>query len=203
MMPLPGLIALRETYCTQQVLDTAVGWVEAHRPELIKNLMVREHGRQQDYSERAWDILEYLTEQKVDIPTSLIGRMDLINEFTRRGRCAYGRPEIPPKGTPLAPGPDQPLPPLVKLEINERTRKRITKEVADSVLQIAYDRRPDLWLAFSEEHRHEVLLDATVQFRVLLRQVLDDERPGESNMWPEMDLYHEALGRILRMCGVR
>jgi hypothetical protein len=37
----------------------------------------------------------------------------------------------------------------------------------------------------------------------LLRQVLDEERPGESNMWPDMDLYHEALGRIFRMCGVR
>jgi hypothetical protein len=203
MMPLPRLKVLRETYCSQQVVDAAVGLVETHRPELIENLMEDEHWRQQEYSERAWDILEYLTEEKVELPASLIGRMDLINEFTRRGRCAYGRPEIPPKGTPLAPGPDQPLPPLVKLEINERTRKRITQEVADSVLQIAYDRRPDLWLAFSEEHRHEVLLDATVQFRVLLRQVLDDERPGESNMWPEMDLYHEALGRILRMCGVR
>jgi hypothetical protein len=131
----------------------------------------------------------------VEIPTSLIGRMDLINEFTRRGRSACGRPEISPKGKPLVSGP----PPLVKLDINERTRKHITQEVADSVLQTAYERRPDLWLAFSGEHRHEVLLDATVQFRVLLWQVLDEHRPGENNMWPEMDLYHEALGRIFRM----
>jgi hypothetical protein len=106
----PRLKVLRETYCSQQVVDTAVGLVETHRPELIDHLMEDEHWRQQDYSERAWDILEYLTEEKVEIPTSLIGRMDLINEFTRRGRSAYGRPEIPPKGTPLAPGPD-PAPP--------------------------------------------------------------------------------------------
>jgi hypothetical protein len=38
-MPLPQLKVLRETYCSQQVLDTAIGWVEAHRPELITNLM--------------------------------------------------------------------------------------------------------------------------------------------------------------------
>jgi hypothetical protein len=25
-------------------------------------------------------------------------------------------------------------------------------------------------------------------FRALLRQVLDEERPGQNNMWPEMDL---------------
>jgi hypothetical protein len=123
MMPLPRLKILRETYLNRQVVDTAVDLVETHRPELIEKLMEEEHWRLQAYSERAWDILEYLTEEKVEIPISLIGRMDLINEFTRRDRSAYGRPEIPPKGTPLAPGPDQPLPPLVKLEINERTRK--------------------------------------------------------------------------------
>jgi hypothetical protein len=199
MMPLPRLKVLRETYCSQQVVDTAVDFVEVHRPELIEKLMAEEHWRQQGYSERAWDIIEYLTKEKVEIPTSLIWRMDLINEFTRRGRSAYGRPEISPKGKPLVSGPDQPLPPLVKLDINERTRKHITQEVADSFLQTAYERRPDLWLAFSEEHRHEVLLDAIVQFRVLLRQVLDEHRPGENNMRPEMDLYHEALGRIFRM----
>jgi hypothetical protein len=138
MMPLPRLKVLRETYCSQQVVDTAVGWVESHRPELIEKLMEDEHWRQQDYSERAWDILEYLTEEKVEIPTSLVGRMDLINEFTRRGRTAYGLPEIPPKGKPLAFGPDQPLPPLIKLDIDEGTKKRITQEVAG-----VYTRRRD------------------------------------------------------------
>jgi hypothetical protein len=88
----------------------------------------------------------------------------------------------------MAPAPDQPLPPLVKLDINERTRKHIAQENDGRILQIAYERQPDLWLAFSEEHRQEVLLDGTVQFRALLRQVLDEERPGQNNMWPETDL---------------
>jgi hypothetical protein len=39
MMPLPRLKVLRETYCSQQAVDTAVGWVESHRPELIEKLM--------------------------------------------------------------------------------------------------------------------------------------------------------------------
>jgi hypothetical protein len=51
MMPLPRLQVLRETYCSQQVVDTAIGYVEAHRPELIEKLMEDEHWRQQDYSE--------------------------------------------------------------------------------------------------------------------------------------------------------
>jgi hypothetical protein len=203
-MPLPQLKVLRETYCSQQVLDTAIGWVETHRSELIENLMRDEHWRQQDYSERAWDILEYLTEEKVEIPTSLIGRMDLIHEITRRGRSAYGKPEIPPSGKPLASGPDQPLPPLAHLEICEHTKKfnHVTQEMADRVLGIAYEKRPDLWLAFAEEHRHEVLLDATVQMRSLLREVVDAEYPDQNNMWAAMYLYDEAILRIFHMCGV-
>jgi hypothetical protein len=161
--------------------------------------MEDEHWRQQDYSERVWDILEYLTEQKVEIPTSLIGRMDLIDEFTRRGRNAAGLPEIPPKGKPLASRPDQPLPPLIKLDIDEGTKKRITQEMADRALQITFERRPDLWLAFSEEHQHEVLLDATDQFRDLLRQVLDEERPDQNNMWWKMDLCDEAIRAYLSL----
>jgi hypothetical protein len=80
MMPLPRLKVLQDTYCSQQVVDTAVGLVETHRPELIEKLMEEEHWRQQAYSERAWDVIEYLTEEKVEVLTSLIGRMDLIND---------------------------------------------------------------------------------------------------------------------------
>jgi hypothetical protein len=43
---------------------------------------------------------------------------------------------------------------------------------------------------------------ATDQFRDLLRQVLDEERPDQNNMWSKMDLYHESIARIFRMCGV-
>ena len=63
----------------------------------------------------------------------------------------------------MAPAPDQPLPPLIKIDINKRTRKHITQEMTDCILQIASERQPDLWLAFSEEHRHKVLLAGTVQ----------------------------------------
>jgi hypothetical protein len=45
MMPLPRLKVLREIYCSQQVVDTAVGLVEAHRPELVEKLIEDEHWR--------------------------------------------------------------------------------------------------------------------------------------------------------------
>jgi hypothetical protein len=136
--------------------------VETHRPELIEKLMEEEHWRQQAYSARAWDIIEYLTEEKVEVPVSLIGRMDLINDSLALSAAPMASRGFHQKGAPLAPGPDQPLPPPVKLDINERFRKHITQEMTDRVLQIAYERQPDLWLTFSEEHHHEVLLDGTV-----------------------------------------
>ena len=58
MMPLPRLKVLRDTYCSQQVVDTAVGLVETHRPELIEKLM-EEHwqpiaGRRFHQKGRQW-----------------------------------------------------------------------------------------------------------------------------------------------------
>lgn len=177
VIPLPRLKVLREDYCSQEVTDLAIGWLETHRPDLIENLMLYEHWRQQDYREAACDILEFLTEQKIPIPTTLMGRMDLVAELTRRGRSAAGLPEIAPSGKPLAAGPDEPLPSLADLEICERSKQKdnLTQEMADRVLPIAYDRRPDLWIAAAEEHRYEVLLDATDEFHALLREIVNAE----------------------------
>jgi hypothetical protein len=42
MMPLPRLKVLQDTYCSQQVVNAAVGLVETHRPELIE-MLLEEH----------------------------------------------------------------------------------------------------------------------------------------------------------------
>ena len=64
--------------------------------------------------------------------------MDLIADLTRRGRSGAGLPEIAPSGKPLASGRDQPLPPLMDLEICEHTKERnhLSQEMVDRVLQI-------------------------------------------------------------------
>jgi hypothetical protein len=66
----PELKVLREDFCSQEAADNAIGWVQSHRPELIDNLLMEEYGRQHSCSEAAWEIVE--------IPTTLIGGMDLI-----------------------------------------------------------------------------------------------------------------------------
>jgi len=203
-MTLPELRVLREDYCSQQVADNAITFLQNRSPDLVDDLMLVEHWRRQPYSNAAWAILEYFAEQHVDIPATLLGRMDLIAELTRRGRSANDLPEIEPRGRPLAAGSDQPLPPLVQMELSGHTKefRHVTQEAADRILQTAYERRPDLWFAVAEENRHDVLLDATDQFRALLRQIVDSEFTGENNMWVAMDLYHEGLLRIYRMCGI-
>jgi hypothetical protein len=200
-VPLPEIKVLREDYCGQEMTDYAIDFVQWRRPDLIEKLMDVEHWRQQDYSEAAWDILEYLTEEKVDIPTTLVGRLDLIAEFTRRGRMAWGLPEVPPSGHAITSEPGQPPP---ALEITEHTTKfnHVSQEMADHVLHIAYETRPDIWFATAEEQRYEICLDATCQFQTLLREILDAEYPGKSSMWPSMYMYDEGVQRMYRMCGI-
>ena len=69
--------------------------------------------------------------------------------------------------------------------------------------RVAYAKRPDLWLAVAEEYRYEVLLDATDQFRALVREIVDAEYPDENNMWSAMYLYDEGILRIYRLSGIR
>jgi hypothetical protein len=46
-------------------------------------------------------------------------------------------------------------------------------------------------------------LDATDQFRRLLRQIVNADNPGQDNMWAAMDLCHEGILRIHRICGIQ
>ena len=90
------------------------------------------------------------------------------------------------------------------LEICDHTKEfnHLSQDMTDRVLRIAYDKRPDLWLAVAEEHRHEVVRDATDQFRALLREIVDAEYPGQDNMWAAMYLYDEGILRFHRMCEI-
>jgi hypothetical protein len=45
-------------------------------------------------------------------------------------------------------------------------------------------------------------LDATDQFRALLRDIVNSEFAGEDNMWVSMDVYDEAILRIYCLCGI-
>jgi len=191
---------VRETYCSQQVADKAIRHVLTSKPDLVYELLMEEHGRQHDYSEAAWDILEYLEQEHVEVPTTYLGRMDLISELSRRLCRAYGRPDPLPRGHAIA----QPMPPLPRLELCEHTRKyaHVTQELVDGILQRIYERRPDLWFAVAEEYRYYVLLDATTEFGRMIEEIASTEFPEQRNLWTMMDVRLEGVRRMYQMCGI-
>jgi len=194
------LPVLREDYCSQQVADFAIRYLLTNRPDLVSELLLEEHGRQHDYTEAAWDILEYLEQQQVEVPKTLLGRMDLISELSRRLCRAYGRPDPLPRGHSIA----QPMPGLPHLEMCEHVRRwaHVTQELVDAILQRIYDHRPDLWFAVAEEYRYLVLLDATTEFGRLIEDIASNEFPEQWNMWTMMDVRLEGVRRMYFMCGV-
>jgi len=198
------LPVVREDYCSQLVADNAIRYVLTNNPDLVYALLLEVRGRHHEYYEAAWAILEYLDEQQVGIPTTPLGRMDLIHELSRRLCRAYGYPEPVPIGHPLISSPGQPLPPLPRMELCEHVRKwaHSTQELVDAILQRVYDRRPDLWFAVSEEYRHDILLDGTAQFGLLIEQIASTEFPEQRCLWTMMDVRLEGVRRMYHMCGM-
>ena len=163
------------------------------------------NGYHTDRSEAAWELLEALPAgaTDIDIPTGLIGRLDLVCELIRRLRKADGRDDLRPRGIPLGEAPDR-LPPLCRLEIAKRRKHFLTQEQVGEVLQVSYAANPPLWFAAAEEYRINLQLDATAQFRSALRTTLLERIGGDGiesfELWAPMEIYQEAMNRIIRMC---
>ena len=203
---LPELEVRRGIYCSQQVTDRAIDFLQANNPELIQELLVEEGAqRAWPYFNVAYEVIDYLTEAGVEVPTTSLGKMDLISELSRRLRKAYGFAEVEPRGKPLAAGPDHPLPPLINLEIDEASIRRggLTQAITDTLLQMAYDKRPDLWYAVAEEYRFLVLPYAIEEFRALLKQIAEAESIPTANHWTMSELTSEAARRIYAMCEIK
>jgi hypothetical protein len=137
------------------------------------------------------------------MPTGLIGRLDLVCEIMRRLRKADGRKDLRPRGVPLGDASDR-LPPLCALDIAKQSKRHLTQEQVDDVLQISYAANPDLWFATAEECRIDLHLDATARFASALQTTLLERISGVGTesftLWAPRDAYHEAMRRIIRMC---
>ena len=203
--PLPRLKVVRDTWCSQQLADNAADFLQAHKPDLIQELAAEERGeRLSEYFNVVYEILDALNEAGQALPATMLGKVDLACELSRRVRNAYGYAELKPKGHPLASGPDQPLPPMVNVPIDEGTARRgnLTQDAVDKILAQTYQRRPDLWYALAEEYRHQMRLFAVDEFQQLLADVAGAEFGDKRNNWAEGELYLEAVRRLHRMCGI-
>lgn len=206
LQPLPRLKVLRDTWCSQDTVDRAADYLQQNNPDLIRELLLEEDGpRAPAFFNIVYEILDYLAEEGVELPAMPLGKMDLACELSRRLRKANGLFDVPPRGKPLAAGPDQPLPPLLKLAIDEDAARRgtLTQELTDRVLQIAYEKQPALWYALAEEYRNHMRLYATDEFPALLAQLMTTEYGDKKSVWTEGELYTEAVRRIYEMCGIK
>ena len=201
---LPELPVLRETFCTQEIMDEATSFLEENNPGLLLELRAEECSRRtQAFMNVAYEILEYLEEAGADLPETPLGQVDLIFELSRRIRAACNLPGIAPRGRPLAEGPGKPLPPLARTDIDAASKRAgITQDMADRVLQAAYEKRPDIWYGVSEEYRREIRLFATVELRELLRGVIAAEYPAMADPLVVGEFFLEAIRRIYKMCGI-
>jgi hypothetical protein len=202
---LPVLKVLRDTWCSQQTADAAIDYLQAHYPALLQELLVEEEGsRSAAYLNAAYGILDTLSEDNVELPAAPLGKMDLMCELSRRLRKAYGFFDVPPRGRPLAAGPDQPLPKLPGLPVSEGSARRgkVTQEMADRVLQSCYDKHPALWFALAEEYRNQMPLYAVDEFRDVLARLVSAEDEDKRNVFTENELFIEAVRRIYVLCGI-
>ena len=206
LLPLPDLPVQRETYCGQSAVNQVTHFLVRHRPELLDRLLLEDFGgTNSDLSDAAWELLDELQPHAAElgVPTIPLGRLDLVCELSRRLRSAYGRKDRRARGRALSEDPRQ-LPPLCPLEIRSDTQRRLTQAQVDAVLLVEYAARPDLWYAVAEEYRVDLRLDATSEFGSVLRASLTDRVVGDAdfNTWASWDLFHEALRRIIKMCGL-
>ena len=202
--PLPHLPVLRGTWCPQADTDRAIDFLQANNPELIAEMLVEEGAsRSSDYFNVAFEVLDYLSEAGQPVPATLLGKLDLAYELSRRIRKANGLSEFRLRGTQAGEGPDKPAP-LPSLAVSEGATKRgnVTQELADKILKLSYDQRPDLWFAASEEYRHDICIYATDELRETLRKIVDDAFGPTRNNWTAGEIFIEAVRRIYKMCGI-
>lgn len=205
LQPLPRLKVLRDTWCSQDTADRAADYLQANNPGLIREILLEEGAeRNSEYFNLAYEVVDYLTEAGLDVPATLLGKLDLACELSRRIRKANGKSALTPRGKPLAEGPGK-MPPLSALPISEGAARRgnVTQELADKILNKAYVAQPDLWYAVAEEYRHLICIYATDEFRKLINELVAAEFGETKNMWTASEMFSEGIRRIYHMCEIR
>jgi hypothetical protein len=206
LLPLPELPVRRETYCGQATVNQVTHYLVQYRPELLDRMLLEDlSGTNTGFSEAAWELLDELQPQAAElgVPTTPLGRLDLVCELSRRLRRAYGRKDRRTRGRALSENPQR-LPPLCAFVAGPDIKKWLTQTQVDDVLTAEYAARPELWYAVAEEYRVDLRLDATSELQGILRAALLDRVAGNAEVggraW--FELFHEAIQRIIKMCGL-
>ena len=170
MRPLPALTVYRETYCSQEMTDNVVSYLEENAPDLLYSCMVDETPVYDIRFKAYGELVHYLNHEvtkKISIPDKNLGLVDLVYEISRRIRTAYNLPEIKIIGRALTPTIDGPYPILSSFY---NVDKDLDKDLV-LVTELSYDRDPALWYFLSEAMRRRFLLPS---FKIVARLKLQE-----------------------------
>jgi hypothetical protein len=229
---LPALPVVSTTYCSQDVVDGCIKYLEANAPGPMRRLHELAATKlPTDFTEVLGNVL---AKDHVNLPTDFLARVALAFEISRRFERAYGfkgvidrrlAPEATPdapvyenvffvvKGRPLADSPEGPLPPLPPIPKILNTHRRIpkyglTQEMADRLLPKIYSEHGRLWFEIAEMlRRSQQVPGPEIELRKHASVMFEAEFPerivDHTVTLPLEDLLvHEAKHLIPLMCGL-
>lgn len=206
MEPLPKLSVIRGAYCSQEMTDRLIKYLQDNRPDLVEELAQQEKrllpdGRDDLHGKKYGDVIAYLRERvdsSVQVPPTHIGMLDLLYELSRRIRSALNLQEVPILGRPLASSPEGPFPPLTQksVEIVKNKEHQLSQSLVDNAIQSAYERAPEIFYDFSEQMRRMMRsYEISQSFQRLIKDSLPE---GQTDPWNIT--MGSAYGRLYEMC---
>lgn len=206
--PLPELKILRTTYCSQDMADNAIKFIQWKNPDLLNQMSVLEKTpRNHNFFQAVEKIVLFLKESdegQLEIPSSILGMLDLMHELSRRIRKAHDLPEIELRGCSLIERLGVSLPPMPNTKLQDSSiQSGLTQEDADKVLQYMYKSKPELFFYLAEEMRHQMALAETEgTFRLFLKDTLDRDLSVSLPFLARGCLLMEARCRLRKMCEI-
>jgi hypothetical protein len=208
-MSLPELEVAQEKYCSQEMVDRILRFLQDKQPDYIRTLLNEAKiNPLSDYRNELLKLPRYLENSGIEVPNARLGMIDLTFEVHRRVMKAIGgwMPEI--RGNPIGESPTALSQPMVKLPVGGLKAKSktpadqfVSQELADDVVDAMFKRRPDLLYEFAEEIRRDITIEATYKEFVKFMQDIVQEIPTSGGQWPK--LAHETYRRISVVAGIR
>lgn len=211
LKPLPNLPVLREDFCSQEMVDEITKYLEKEQMDNLLRLWAEEDTiRISVYYTRLDEAIVGPVQDEasklIDVPTTLIGMVDLCYEISRRLRKAYNLPDVSPIGNSITPSIEAPYPELPNLQILESTVGRgLKQKQIDTILQESYLENPHDWYALAEAIRHNMLINIlNVKFRedFLNRSIKHQVNLMQPSSIPLNGMLMEANMRLRKLANI-
>ncbi len=189
-----SLAVLREDYCDQETVDAALQLLWKEKPAFLQVQGHLEYkGIDQPYLMELAQIVDFFKQEakdKVSIPQTRLGMLDLIFELSRRLRKSLGLEDRKIMGKPLAESIESPMPSLPVLPIKTLEGRNdyfgVTQEVVDDIIASVEKQYPYILFELVEVLRHESIWpwDVVAELNRLCLQVSNvDTQDKEYTGW--------------------